>query len=373
MKIAIEAQRIFREKKHGMDFVALETIRQLQNIDTENEYYIFVKPGKDKCLVSTKNFHIVELACPTYILWEQIALPLAISKIKPDILHCTSNTAPLFCSVPLVLTLHDIIFLEKRQQKSKSLYQNLGWYYRRLIVPTVSNKSKKIITVSQFECNRIKEALKLPENKITYIYNGFGNHFYPHTEYRTVTNKYLPEDQYLFFLGNTDPKKNTKGTLIAYSQYVTKSKKAIPLLIADLNETAIDAILNEAGIKEIKSMLRYPGYIPNADLPFIYSGAKIFLYTSFRESFGIPLLEAMACGTPVITSNTSAMPEIAGESAVFADPYDPEYISELILMLEENNILYEQMLKNGLRRVQQFSWSNTAKETLSLYQSINKP
>ncbi len=372
MKIAIEAQRIFREKKHGMDFVALETIRQLQIIDTENEYFIFVKPGKDKCLESTKNFHIIELACPTYILWEQIALPFAISKIKPDLLHCTSNTAPLFCNVPLVLTLHDIIFLELRQQKSKSLYQNLGWYYRRFVVPPVLNKCEKIITVSKFECNRIKEALKLPNNKITYIYNGFGNHFYNRAETKEITKKYLPDDQYLFFLGNTDPKKNTRGTLIAYSQYVAKSKKALPLLIADLNEAAIDAILNEAGIQEIKPMLRYPGYITNADLPSIYSGAKIFLYTSFRESFGIPLLEAMACGTPVITSNTSAMPEIAGEGALFADPFVPESISELILKLEEDHVLYEQMLKNGLNRVQQFSWSKTAKETLSLYHSIYK-
>ena len=119
-------------------------------------------------------------------------------------------------------------------------------------------------------------------------------------------------------------------------------------------------------------MLRYPGYITNADLPSIYSGAKIFLYTSIRESFGIPLLEAMACGTPVITSNTSAMPEIAGEGALFADPFVPESISDLILKLEEDHVLYEQMLKNGLNRVQQFSWSKTAKETLSLYHSINK-
>ena len=117
MRIAIEAQRIFRTNKHGMDFVALESIRELQKIDKENEYFIFVSPGEDHCLEETDNVHIIEVKCPTYPLWEQVALPRNVSKIKPDLLHCTSNTAPLNCPVPLVLTLHDIIFLEPRQEE----------------------------------------------------------------------------------------------------------------------------------------------------------------------------------------------------------------------------------------------------------------
>ena len=112
MKIAIEAQRIFRPNKHGMDFVALETIRELQKIDHENEYFIFVSPGPDHCLNESDNMHIVELRCPSYPLWEQVALPRAVARVRPDLLHCTSNTAPVKCPVPLVLTLHDIIFLE---------------------------------------------------------------------------------------------------------------------------------------------------------------------------------------------------------------------------------------------------------------------
>ena len=126
MKIAIEAQRIFRANKHGMDFVALETIRELQKLDTTNKYFILVGSGPDHCLRETPNMHIIEINCPTYPLWEQIALPRVLKKIKPDILHCTSNTAPLYCSVPLILTLHDIIFLEPRKDSNKSLYQNMA-------------------------------------------------------------------------------------------------------------------------------------------------------------------------------------------------------------------------------------------------------
>ena len=145
MKIAIEAQRIFRTNKHGMDFVALESIRELQKIDKENEYFIFVSPGEDHCLEETSNTHIVEVKCPTYPLWEQVALPRAVAKIRPDLLHCTSNTAPIHCPVPLVLTLHDIIFLEPKQGGNTSWYQNMGWHYRRLVVPRILPKCKRII------------------------------------------------------------------------------------------------------------------------------------------------------------------------------------------------------------------------------------
>lgn len=159
MKIAIEAQRIFRPNKHGMDFVALETIRELQKMDHENEYFIFVSPGEDKCLKSSENMHVIELKCPTYPLWEQVALPRAVKRIRPDLLHCTSNTAPLNCPVPLVLTLHDIIYLEKRQSSSLSLYQEMGWHYRRLVVPRILPKARKSlqfpglnVSVSSMRC-----------------------------------------------------------------------------------------------------------------------------------------------------------------------------------------------------------------------------
>lgn len=370
MKIAIEAQRIFRTNKHGMDFVALETIRELQKIDHSNEYYILVSPGDDHCLQATPNFHIIEINYPSYPLWEQVGLPYTLKSIKPDLLHCTSNTAPLFCNTPLILTLHDIIFLEKRNQISKSLYQNLGWYYRRLVVPRILSKCKKIITVSQFEAQRIKEVLQLSDSQITAIHNGFGKHFMPIEDYKTITKKYIDKDNYLFFLGNTDPKKNTAKTLKAYSIYVEQSAQPLPLLIADLKEDVINAIIKEQRISNIKPYLYFPGYISNCDLPAIYSGATAFVYTSLRESFGIPILEAMACGTPVITSNTSAIPEIAGKGAILIDPTNEQDIAQQMLRLETDKEYCQQQIQYGLERVKLFSWQQTAQKLLQLYESI---
>jgi glycosyltransferase involved in cell wall biosynthesis len=370
MKIAIEAQRIFRTNKHGMDFVALECIRELQTIDKQNEYFIIVKPGEDHCLEESENMHIIELNCPTYPLWEQFALPYALKKIKPDILHCTSNTAPIFCPVPLILTLHDIIFLEKRQSNNKSIYQNLGWYYRRYVVPRIIKHCKKIITVSNFECQRIQKALNIPKDILIAVYNGYNSYFRPQEADYNIIHKYITANDYIFFLGNTDPKKNAQRTIKAYSIYLEKSTIKRKLLIADLKEEYIDEILKKEHIESIKPYLAYPGYIYNKDLAALYNGAYVFLYPSLRESFGIPMLESMACGTPVIAGNTSAMPEIAGEDNLLVDPYNENDIASKLLELENDDTLYKKYVAYGLERVKSFSWKNSAQQLLNIYQSL---
>ena len=158
------------------------------------------------------------------------------------------------------------------------MYQNMGWYYRRFVVPRILKKCKQIITVSQFECHRIRETLHLPEEQIIAIHNGFSKRFHPLESVYDTTKKYIPAKEYLFFLGNTDPKKNTPRTLKAYSVYVQQSANPLPLLIADLKEEVIHQILKQEGIENIKNMLYSPGYITHSDLPAIYNGC--LLYTS---------------------------------------------------------------------------------------------
>lgn len=371
MRIAIEAQRIFRRNKHGMDFVALETIRELQKRKDGNHYYVIVAPGEDRCIEESANLSIVELKCPTYPLWEQVALPYAVKRLKVELLHCTSNTAPLWCPVPLVLTLHDIIYLEPRQHRSPSFYQEMGWYYRRLVVPRILKKCRKIITVSQFECQRICKTLNVPAERIQSIYNGYNTHFHPLEKTQPeIVHRYIPHEDFLFFLGNTDPKKNTARVLKAYHIYLQQSTIKRPLLIADLKEEYIDDLLQEAELSDIKSHLFYPGYIANHDLPILYNSAFAFLYPSLRESFGIPMIEAMACGTPVIVGNTSAMPEVAGPGVLSVDPYKPEEIAASLLRLENDPDFNQQQAVYGLQRARQFSWKTTADELVKLYQTI---
>lgn len=370
MKIGIEAQRIFRNDKHGMDYVVLQEIIELQKADTQNEYFVFVAPGPDRCLKESDNVHIVEIKGGFYPTWEQCKLPRAAQQAGVDLLHCTSNTAPLYCRQPLILTLHDIIFLEPRDKANKSLYQNMGWLYRRLVVPRILEKCRRIITVSHFERQNIIDKLSLPPSQVVMIYNGYNQWFQPVSDEQRRFAKYIDQPGYLFFLGNTDPKKNTERTLIAYSKYLESSTVKRPLLMADIAPQYLDDICTRNHIQHIRQHIHVPGYIANSDLPYIYNSAFAFLYTSLRESFGIPLLEAMACGTPVITSNTSSMPEIAGPEAILVNPESPDDICRQLLRLETDDAFYQQQAKLGPARAKHFSWKLTAQQLLALYQSV---
>ena len=241
-----------------------------------------------------------------------------------------------------------------------------------MVVPRVLANCEKIITVSQFERKRIIDVLHLPEEQLVAVYNGFNRHFHLQPKAPEITRKYIDAENYLFFLGNTDPKKNTPRVLKAYSDYLKQSGQKLPLLIADLKEDAVDRILEEEKITEIKSYIHFPGYIANTDLPALYGGAFAFLYPSLRESFGIPMLEAMACGTRIIAGNTSAMPEIAGEGALLVNPFNTKDITEKILQLENDETFYQQQVEYGLKRSQQYSWRSTAKSLLDIYKEFAK-
>ena len=370
MRIGIEAQRIFRENKHGMDYVVLEEIKELQKSDTRNEYFVFVAPGEDRCLKDSKNVHIIEIGSNFYPLWEQFSLPRAVNQLNLDMLHCTSNTAPIRCKVPLILTLHDIIFLEPRDKSNKSFYQDMGWRYRRFVVPRILKKCKRIITVSDFEYNNIITKLQIPEEKMVMIYNGYNKWFRPVEDTELIYQQYIEEPGYFIFLGNTDPKKNTERTLTAYSKYLEMSDVKRKLLMADLDRGYLDEIIDRNDIGNIRDHIVMPGYIKNADLPYIYNNAFAFLYTSLRESFGIPLLEAMACGTPVITSNTSSMPEIGGSEVIMVNPLNTNEITEMMLLLEKDKALYQKQKDIGIIRAQQFSWEYTAEQLLTVYEDV---
>ena len=370
MKIGIEAQRIFRNNKHGMDYVVLQEIIELQKMDTRNEYFVFVAPGPDRCLQDSHNVHIIEVPGSFYPTWEQRALPRAASEAGVEMLHCTSNTAPIRCDIPLILTLHDIIFLEPRDKRNRSLYQNLGWLYRRLVVPRILDKCRRIITVSEFEKQNIMGKLDIPERRMAMIYNGYNEWFRQLDDTDRVYSKYIEKPGFLFFLGNTDPKKNTERTLIAYSHYLERSAVKRSLLMADLDQHFLDDIISRNGIDNIRDKIVMPGYIQNSDLPYVYNAAFAFLYTSLGESFGIPLLEAMACGTPVVTSNTSSMPEIGGSQALLVNPESADEISDALLRLETDEQLYARQRQVGLERAKLFSWRQTAEHLLSLYEQV---
>lgn len=374
MKIAIEAQRLFRKKKHGMDIVALELIRKLQQIDRKNEYFILVKKDDDNTVLSeTSNFHIIELPAAPYPVWEQFLLPKALKKIKPDILHCTGNTAPLKVNIPLVITLHDILYLQQINLTRGSWYQRIGNLYRKWLIPKIVHKCQAILTVSDFEKAEIERHFGFSDGKVKRVYNAFSPQF---TEIgnRGVLDKYkkkyhLPE-QYILFLGNTHPNKNIRKVLKAMSLLQRSTGIKTPLVMPDVDEQFLQRILKEINDPSLRENICLTGYIPNNELTYIYNLARVFLYPSFYESFGIPMLEAMACGVPVVASGRAAMPEVAGGAALLVDPENEEEIANSIHKLLTKEDLYRSFKSSGLERAASFSWTLTAFGIQDAYDEI---
>ena len=379
MRIGIEAQRLFRPHKHGMDRVALELIRNLQLIDKENEYFVFVKADHDRGIVSeTENFKIIEIPGGPYPVWEQFKLPKMVRKYKCDILHCTANTAPLAMEIPLITTLHDVIFKEssliKQLRGSASWYQKIGNLYRRAIVQKVVKNSELLITVSNFEKENITNIFDIDDKSLNVIHNGVNENFTNEIQKQSkaqIKQKYGLPDRFLLHIGNTNPRKNTKGVIKAFHQYILNSAADCKLVLIGLNESKLNTIVDDADLlTELKDKIVFTGYVVDEDLPIIFSMAQIFLFPSLREGFGIPIIEAMACGIPVITSTTSSMPEVAGNAAYLVNPHKTQEIFEAIVKILSDTSLKNELINKGLAHYKLFSWKNTALDVLALYKQL---
>lgn len=375
MRIGIEAFRIFRKNKHGMDVVAIESIKKLQVLDKVNSYFIFCfNDSFNHEIFETENFRIIHIPKIPSPVAEQFLLPLLAIKYKLDLLHSTGNTSPLFLHCKRIITLHDVIYLESSKNYSGgTLYQRIGNRYRRFVVPYVIPKADKVITVSENEKEIIKNLFPNLKSEIQVIPNACAAHFTKKSAELSLGSslKYnLPNLPYYLVHGNTDPKKNTENVLKAIHLLHKKGKLKRKLVITDISRFEIDKIIKRCELDGIQDLLCITNYVHNTDMPDLYSRAFLFLYPSKRESFGIPILESMACGTAVITSNCSSMPAISGDAALYADPNSPESIAACITKLETDKRLMAFLIKNGKQQLQNFNWTTSVSKLLNCYQSM---
>jgi glycosyltransferase involved in cell wall biosynthesis len=172
------------------------------------------------------------------------------------------------------------------------------------------------------------------------------------------------------FLGNTAPKKNTPNVIKAYVNYCISERETIPLVLLDYKKELVEKLLQELKQESLMDRIIFPGYIPYPQIPLMYNAATLFLYPSLRESFGLPILEAMACGTPVITSDTSSMPEIAGDAAKIIDPFNHLELADAIRSLLNNKLARENYIVKGLERAKEFTWKSSAEKLVDIYNSF---
>lgn len=374
MKIGIEAQRIFRKKKHGMDIVILEVLKQLKQMDTGHQMYVYAQPDEDMhAFVGNDHIHVRLDGPALYPVWEQKRLPAMAKSDGIDLLHCTSNTAPVEKKCPLVITIHDIIYLEKWMITEGSWYQRFGNLYRRWNVPKVAKKADIVITVSNYEKKRIEDALNLPPDRVRTVYNACGSHFVPIHDKEALESFRLElglPEKFLLFLGNTDPKKNLPNVMRALAILKGKNQLHHKIVMPDFGKPELEKLLVAIGAPSLIDDIMLTGYVHNSRLPLLYNLADVFLYPSLRESFGIPILEAMACGIPVITSNTSAMPEVAGDGALLINPHQPDDIAAMIGKVLSDSALRQSTIDYGIARAAQFSWRTTAQQVVDIYNEL---
>lgn len=351
----------------------MELINELKQMQTANSFVVFAKDDEDKkSFANTENISFKTITGRTYMDWEQFSLPKAARKEKIDFLHSTCNTSALRLKVPLLLTLHDIIYLEELNFKGTA-YQNFGNLYRKFVVPAIVKKSRYIITVSNFEKDVIMKKLNVSEEKIKVVYNAVNKKFnnnYTSAEIKDFKEKYHLPEQFILFLGNTAPKKNTNNAVDAYIKYCDNFSEPMPMVILDYDKSLLEEKLKKCNRQELLKNFIFLGFIASDEMPLMYNAATLFLYPSLRESFGLPILEAMGCGTPVITSNTSSMPEVSGNAALLVDPFSTNDIAEKIAEILTNVSLKNDLIQKGIVRAAEFTWKRSAENLLSIYNTM---
>ncbi len=307
---------------------------------------------------------------PVRIAWEQLALPFAAAQKKLDLLHCPVNVRPFISPCPVVVTIHDLAFLRYPGSfhPAKRLYLTAmtGWSARH---------AAHLIAVSEATRRDITNLLGVPFAKVTTVYNGVGTQFMPMPQgevERFRREKSLP-GRVVFYVGTLEPRKNIALLLRAFKSIAEDAAfQDVTLVIGGGKGWYYDEIfatVEQSGLAATRRV-RFLGRVPDEELPLWYNTASVFAYPSRYEGFGLPPLEAMACGTPVIAADTSALPEVVGDAGFLLDPDDVSAWSGTIRLLLSNQEVAGQMSAQGLAQASKFSWECTARETAEVYKRV---
>lgn len=381
MKIGIDA-RFAVKKRRGIGIYTLKLIQHLAKIDKNNQYILYLdQQDLDQVLPCTQNFQIKVIKPQNYLIWEQILLSTVARKDGLDILHCTANTAPLFLdrSIKLVVTIHDIMYLYDSSiiPQPKSLYQKMGKLYRKTIVPLAIKRLNGAITVSKYSREDILRFFsKFPQHKVFITYEAADEKFQV-VDKKLAKGELIEELQiagpYILTLAALDPRKNTemiiKAFIRLYERKILAKHKLVLVGLPDWKKTKYHELIRNAKIEE---KIIFTGFVSERQILNLYNCADVFLYPSLYEGFGLPVLEAMACGTPVITSTVTSIPEIAGDAALLIDANSQEELEESIQKIIVDKELQKIMIDKGLERVKKFSWSKMAEQTLTVYNILMK-
>jgi hypothetical protein len=371
MRIGIDARVLYLPVLKGIGVYLHNLLTSLGKIDKKNEYILYYDSRQDAVRRVTRLSNFVEKGIEirkgdSFHLWEQIRLPIEIKKDKIDIFHSPANTTMFFRNSPTVVTVHDTI--------SQEVAKNRIWdrlYFDKL-QPTILRDNIKIMTPSVYSKNRIVEVMNVHATNINVIANGIDETFKRVDDKNGIKNiktKYGINGSYILNVGGESPWKNVSFLIKAYAKLANEDKIKEQLVITGIrNEKILAQHLKNVSKLGMEGKVVILGYVPAEDLVCLYSGAMVFVYPSLNEGFGFPPLEAMACGTPVVASNSASIPEVVGDAAFLIDAGKPENIADGIKTVIRDGELRGRLIAAGLERCKNFNWRNVAQKTLDLYE-----
>ena len=296
---------------------------------------------------------------------QQKAFNLSDNKLKANVYH-EPNFLPLEFDGPTVITVHDLSYIRHPEAHP---YQRVR--IMRKLLPAAIEKSNCIIADSHFTKHEIASEFAVDVNKIHVTHLGTSKEFYPRPpfEIQDILNKYkLIAGQYVLTVGTLEPRKNLIQVISAYQIMPAELALKFPLVIVGIKGWKEKTLLKELEILLEQKKAFLLGYVPSADLPYIYCGARVFVFPSIYEGFGLPPLEAMACGTPIITSNTSSIPEVVGQAGLMVNISDVDMMKNHLVMVCEDDQLHAELSIAGLKQSKKFSWAECARQTFDAYQ-----
>ena len=366
MNIGIDAHMLGHNET-GNETYILELVRALAQQKTNDTFFVYAEqldalPREVHDAPHMRVMHYKTRSSVVRLLRE---LPERAARDQLDVLHLSYNaplTLPASCA--LVLTIHDISFEEHPEWFPRKLRAFLKWSVRRS-----AQMARAILTDTECARADLVRLYRLPPEKITVTHYAADARFHPIADTRAlaaIRAKYKTSDHFVLAVGNMQPRKNLARLMQAFAQVKRAHKIEHKLVLVGQQLWLAQEVLEQARLLGDDVILT--GYVPDADLPLLYNAADVFCYPSLYEGFGLPVLEAMACGTAVITSNTSSLPEVAGDAALLVNPYAVDEIANALHQILTNRARREQLQLEGIARARLFSWERTARQTEQVYQ-----
>lgn len=374
MKIGIDVSPAVGDRT-GVGQYSFNLVKELAKIDKENQYtifsfftYIYNEEFKKFDFNRDKNFKFkFENLSREWIdyLWRKLWIPKCKFLDGLDLFHSTTFCFPDDFSGKIISTIYDVSFKTHPQFHEQANIEHCERGVKQAI-----EKADKIIVISGHTKKDLIKYYNCPEEKIVITYLGCDERFRVldgSEKISAIKKKYKIDKPFIFNVGSIEPRKNISGLMEAYSILENKYKKSFDLVIAGGKGWLNSGIYKKKEELNLAGNVKFIGYVDDDDLPYLYNSAELFVYPSFYEGFGLPILEAMACGCPVITSNSASMPEVSGDAAILIDPEKTDMLETAIESVLKNRGKHKSMKEKGLKQAEKFSWTKCAQETLRVY------